>query len=66
MPGDCFANIDRMINVRCYVYIIHGTRDEVVPFWHGEQLFFATPVKWRAKPFWIDGAGHNNIETLLR
>lgn len=21
---------------------------------------------WRAKPFWVEGAGHNNIEALLR
>ncbi|CAN0292288.1 unnamed protein product [Hapterophycus canaliculatus] len=41
-------------------------RDEVVPFWHGQELFLGTPTKWRAKPFWVDGAGHNNIEALLR
>lgn len=41
-------------------------RDEVVPFWHGQELFLATPTKWRAKPFWVDGAGHNNVEALLR
>ncbi|CAM9457927.1 unnamed protein product [Choristocarpus tenellus] len=70
MPGDLFPNIDRMANIQCPVFIIHGTRqdweDEVVPFWHGQELFFATPTKWRAKPFWVDGAGHNNIEVLLR
>ncbi|CAM9419831.1 unnamed protein product, partial [Ectocarpus fasciculatus] len=27
------------------------TRDEVVPFWHGQELFLGTPTKWRAKPF---------------
>ena len=45
---------------------MHGTQDEVVPFWHGENLFAALPQEWRAKPFWVDGAGHNNIEALLR
>ena len=24
------------------------------------------PQEWRAKPFWVEGAGHNNIEALLR
>jgi abhydrolase domain-containing protein 17 len=57
-----------MINskIECPVFVIHGTRDEVVPFWHGQELFLATQTKWRAKPFWVDGAGHNNIEALLR
>ena len=41
-------------------------QDEVVPFWHGENLFMALPQEWRAKPFWVEGAGHNNIEALLR
>ena len=66
MPGDMFPNIDRISNVACPVYIIHGTRDEVVPFWNGERLFLKIPVKWRGKPFWVDGAGHNNIETVTR
>ncbi len=26
----------------------------------------ALQQEWRAKPFWVDGAGHNNIEALLR
>jgi abhydrolase domain-containing protein 17 len=52
--------------VACPVLVVHGTRDEIVPFWNGEDLFLAAPVHWRAKPFWVEGAGHNNIETLLR
>jgi fermentation-respiration switch protein FrsA (DUF1100 family) len=51
---------------RCPVFIIHGTQDEVVPFWHGQDLFLALEQSWRAKPFWVEGAGHNNIEALLR
>jgi len=66
MPGDMFPNIDKMPDIECPVFIIHGTRDEVVPFWHGQELFLACKTKWRAKPFWVDGAGHNNIEALLR
>jgi len=38
----------------------------VVPFWHGQELFLALLQPWRAKPFWVEGAGHNNIEALLR
>lgn len=56
----------RIGSVTCPVFVVHGTRDEIVPFWNGEELFLATPVCWRAKPFWVEGAGHNNIETFLR
>jgi fermentation-respiration switch protein FrsA (DUF1100 family) len=64
--GDMFPNVDRIGNIACPLFVIHGTRDEVVPFWNGERLFLEAPVSWRAKPLWVDGAGHNNIETLMR
>jgi len=66
MVGDRFPNIDYAPSIQCPVFIIHGTQDEVVPFWHGEDLFLALPQAWRAKPFWVEGAGHNNIEAMLR
>ena len=66
LPGDMFPNVDRISDVSCPVFVMHGTHDEVVPFWHGQELFLHTKIKWRHKPFWITGAGHNNIEMLLR
>lgn len=66
MPGDKFPNIDYAPNIKCPVFIVHGTQDEVVPFWHGQELFLNLPQQWRAKPFWVEGAGHNNIEAMLR
>jgi len=66
MAGDMFSNIDRIGHCRNPVFIIHGTRDEVVPFWHGQELFLACQRRYRARPFWVMGAGHNNIESLLR
>ena len=66
MVGDRFPNVDYAPNIKCPVFIVHGTQDEVVPFWHGQDLFLAVPQPWRAKPFWVEGAGHNNIEALLR
>jgi len=66
MMGDRFPNINYAPHIRCPVFIIHGTQDEVVPFWHGQDLFLALSQPWRAKPFWVEGAGHNNIEALLR
>lgn len=48
--------------IRCPVLIIHGTKDEVVPFWHGDELLRSFPPQCRAEPFWVDGLGHNSIE----
>jgi len=66
MMGDKFPNIDYAPDIHCPVFIVHGTQDEVVPFWHGQDLFLALQQRWRAKPFWVEGAGHNNIEAILR
>ena len=66
MPGDNFCNIDKIGDVRCPVFVLHGSEDEVVPFWHGQQLYLATRKEWRYQPFWVKGAGHNNIEFLCR
>ena len=45
--------------VRAPVLVIHGTRDEVIPFDLGRTLFDATgQPKW----FWaVEGSGHNDI-----
>lgn len=66
MPGDLFCNIDIIDQVESPVTIIHGTRDEVVPFWHGEGLFEKCAQEWRCKPLWVPDAGHNNVEAYLR
>ncbi len=42
--------------------IIHGTKDDVVPFWHGDELLRSFPNKCRAQPYWVEGLGHNHIE----
>lgn len=49
LPGDMFPNVDRIANICCPLLVIHGTRDEVVPFWNGESLFLQAPVRWRAR-----------------
>lgn len=38
----------------------------IVPFWNGQQLFLATPIKMRAKPLWVQDGCHNNLEEILR
>lgn len=53
-----------MGHIRCPVTIIHGMRDEVVPAWHGQQLYLALRASARARPLWVDEAGHNDIELV--
>lgn len=65
LAGDVFPNIDRIGHINSPVFVIHGTCDEVVPFWHGQELFLACQRRYRAQPFWVNSAGHNNIESLL-
>ncbi|KAL7467176.1 hypothetical protein ACHAXS_007424 [Conticribra weissflogii] len=60
--GDLFPNVDRVKDVSCPVYVIHGTDDEIVPFYHGESLFNLLPDSSKTVPFWARGASHNNIE----
>ncbi len=64
--GDMFPNVDRVPHIESPIFVIHGTRDEIVPFEHGQELFLATPVQYRARPFWVEGGEHNNLEALLR
>ncbi len=53
---DSKSKIDR---VKAPILIIHGTRDEVIPFELGKALFDAAH---QPKSFWeLDGSGHNNI-----
>lgn len=66
MVGDMFLNKSNAADIRCPVLIVHGTKDEVVPFWHGQELLQTLPAQCRAKPFWADGLGHNNIEVYLK
>ncbi|MEP0753040.1 alpha/beta hydrolase [Trichocoleus sp. Lan] len=59
VPFDRFRNLDKIKKVRCPVLVMHGRRDEVIPFWHGEQLFAAANEPKRF--LWVDEAGHNDF-----
>lgn len=66
MPGDMMCNIDKIPSIDAPVFILHGRRDEIVPFWHGECLYLATKPKFRYPPLWVEDAGHNNIEVIVQ
>lgn len=54
-----FDSLRKIRDVHAPILIVHGTRDEVVPFAMGQQLFAAAPEPKRFYP--IEGAGHNNL-----
>jgi fermentation-respiration switch protein FrsA (DUF1100 family) len=63
LPGDLFTNIDKIDKMCSPVYIIHGTRDEIVPCWHGQAMYEAFHKRGLAfEPYWVDGADHNGLE----
>jgi len=59
LPRDRFPNVARLPAVRCPVLVIHGTRDQTVPWSHGRRLFQVAPPG--STHLWVDGAGHNDL-----
>lgn len=59
IPFDKFVNIKKISQVKAPLLIIHGKRDTIVPFWHGQKLMQAAN---RPKTFFeVEYAGHNNL-----
>lgn len=62
LPFDKFPNSRDIGKVRCPVLIIHGRRDEVIGFWHGQKLF---ALANQPKQFFaVEGAGHNDVDMI--
>ena len=57
--GDKYNNLERIKKIHTPVLIMHGTKDKVIPFWHGEKLYENANQPKKFIP--ITGAGHNNI-----
>ncbi|KAL7604829.1 uncharacterized protein LOC111876030 isoform X1 [Lactuca sativa] len=57
---DIYKNIDKIPLVKCPVLVIHGTKDDVVDFSHGKQLWEHCVVKY--EPLWIKGGNHCDLE----
>ena len=43
--------------------VIHGDRDDVVPFENGKAVFDALPLESRVEPLWVKGGGHCDLES---
>ncbi len=48
--------------VNCHTYILHGTRDWLIPIKHSEKLRDLGPGKTTLIP--IEGGGHNNLQSF--
>ncbi|HRH45806.1 MAG TPA: alpha/beta hydrolase [Pyrinomonadaceae bacterium] len=58
-PFDKFESIYKIGNVKCPVLFIHGTNDNLIPYWHGQQLFEKAN---QPKIFYaVENAGHNDL-----
>ncbi len=62
---DRYPSIERIPQITCPLLVLHGQRDEIVPFAQGQQLFQAAPEKSHngiLKTFVpLPNAGHNDI-----
>mmetsp|Transcript_35175 Transcript_35175/g.74856 ORF Transcript_35175/g.74856 Transcript_35175/m.74856 type:complete len:258 (+) Transcript_35175:122-895(+) len=64
MPGDYFTNIDRINDVRCPIFIVHGTADEITPFAHAQELVENFREGAYYEPYWVENGPHNDLEHL--
>jgi len=66
IAGDKFPNIDIVPLITSPVLIVHGTADQIVPFYHAEKLHAALQPQSQAKPLYIQGMSHNNVHSGVR
>ena len=59
IPKSRFDSLAKIRRVRAPILIVHGTRDETVPFSMGQRLFAAAPEPKAL--FSVEGAGHNDV-----
>ena len=64
--GDKFPNVDLAPMINSPVMVVHGTADQIVPFYHSEKLHAALPPDSRATPLFIEGMSHNNVHAAVR
>lgn len=56
-----FPSTEFMPEVKCPIYIFHGTEDNIIPYKFAKKLFKAIPGKGK-KMYTIKGGGHNYLQ----
>ena len=54
-----FPNTKRVAELEVPVLVVHGTRDEIIPFAEGQKLYQAAPAGTEFLA--VEGAGHNDF-----
>lgn len=62
MVGNSYNSLEKINNINCRVLIIHGDRDEVVPYHMGERLFQA--YNGDKHMVTIEGGRHNDLQEV--
>jgi fermentation-respiration switch protein FrsA (DUF1100 family) len=60
LAGVAFDNVAKCKKIACPCLVIHGTDDEVAPFYMGERIFNSLTVKKQFVK--IEGGDHNGLE----
>lgn len=61
LPFDHFNNDYKIARLTVPLFIVHGTKDDAIPIWHGRQLYQIAPVY--KEHLWVSGAGHKGLES---
>jgi len=62
LAGKAFDNLSKIQNIRCPLLVVHGTKDEILPFSMGREIVDRANAE---KSFVIiEGAGHNNLSQV--
>lgn len=48
--------------INCFVFIIHGKKDTMIPIINAERLY--AQVKRAYRPWYVEKAAHNNIRKI--
>jgi len=62
LAGNSFDNITKMKSVKAPLLVIHGTKDRVIPYSMGKDIFDTAHA--RKKFIKVEGADHNNLHDL--
>jgi pimeloyl-ACP methyl ester carboxylesterase len=62
LPIDKFDNFSRFKNIDCSILLIHGTEDQIIPFWHAKKNWKG--LHGEKQKLWVQGAGHLNIPEI--